>query len=137
MTVESLAASLPVLTDLVLVLAEGLSAKRLREVFVEQSHERRHLIDGSMDPKVRTQNLSLNVEGVELRVTCDEAWWNEHELASSRVSAFLRLDAERTVSLWVEADRSIQWMAQGLSVAEGQFVERHVGRPPTKNESLR
>jgi len=128
---------MPVVIDLVLVLAEGLSGKRLREAFEELLGERRHLIDGSTDPKVRTQNLSLNAQGVELRVTCDEAWWNDHELASSRVSAFLRVEVDRIVSLWVEGDRSIHWTADGLSDADVQFVEQHSGRPPTKREHLR
>jgi hypothetical protein len=131
MAVESLASSMPVVIDLVLVLAEGLSGQRLRAPFAEQLGERRHLIDGSMDPKVRTQNLSLNAQGVELRVTCDEAWWNDHELASSRVSAFVRVDAERIVSLWVEDDRSIHWTGKGLTSADVRLVEHHVGRPAT------
>lgn len=41
MSIESRSSCMPVLIDLVLELAEGLSAKRLREGFAEQLGERR------------------------------------------------------------------------------------------------
>lgn len=132
MGVESLASSMPVLIDLVLVLAESLSGKRLREAFVEQLGERSHLIDGSTDPKTRTQDLSLKVDALELRVTREESWWNDHELAASHVSAFLRVDAQRTLSLWVEENRSIHWRCEGLSAADVELVTQQVGRPPAE-----
>ena len=128
MPVELLVDQVPVVTDLLVKVAEVLAGRPVVADFQRELGERRHLIDGSTDPVARRQNLSLDVDGVKLRVTHEDAWWNDHELASSSVRGSVSVEGRGAVSCWVEARGDIRWTGTGLSDQVSAAVAQCFGK---------
>lgn len=127
--VASLSKQVPVVSDVVLSIAEALLGRRLlgdpRSLAATHPGE---IIDRSMMPPSTTGGFELKDGEVTARVRLDEAWWNEHTLASSSLFASLELGEGRGVSVWLE-ETGLRWRMTKLTATEVEAVARIVGSP--------
>ncbi|MDP1822254.1 MAG: hypothetical protein Q8L48_03400 [Archangium sp.] len=128
--VASRSSQVPVVSDVVLSIAEALLGRRLlgdpRSLAATRPGA---IIDRAMMPPSTTGGFELKDGEVTARVRLDESWWNEHTLAQSNLFASLELGQGRGLSLWLE-EEGLRWRVTGLSAAEVEAVTRIVGSPP-------
>lgn len=126
---RSLADQVPVVTDLIISIAELLLGRRLLGAPrpFSQVHEPA-VIDHVELPPATTAGVELKEGAVSLRVQLDESFWNERELANSSVTASLAVDGTREVTVWLE-ETGPRFRSSGLTPQEVEAVARLVGAP--------
>lgn len=108
----------PVVTDLMLQVAEALTERPVRSAFLNVFERKSQPLDGSSDPFTEKSELKIIEGDLELRVRHDTSYWNETELADSTVWGFLSIGAKQRVTVWVGQSLIPEFRTEGLDAAQ-------------------
>jgi hypothetical protein len=109
---------IPVVTDLMLGVAEALTEKPIRAAFLNLFERKQQTIDGASDPFTEKSELKLVEGNLELRIRHDTSYWNDTDLADSTVWGFLTIGAKQVVTVWVGQSLKPEFKTDGLDAAQ-------------------